>query len=89
MNPPSYRDWVRVTGPTNADGLSRFAEAGDPNGDGALAWPKFMTAGDQRLQFETGTEHVVTSYRSAECALWRTFYASFDPGRPGSGDVTL
>jgi para-nitrobenzyl esterase len=67
---------------------SRFAEIGDPNGDGAVTWPKFTTAGDQRLQFETGTERVVTNYRSTECALWRTLYDSFDPGRPGSGDTT-
>jgi carboxylesterase type B len=65
----------------------RFAKNGDPNGSGALAWPTFNSADDERLQFLTGMERVVTGYRANECALWRTFYDSFDPGRPGSGDV--
>ena len=67
---------------------ARFAKNGDPNGSGALAWPTFNSADDERLQFDTGIERVVTGYRANECALWRTFYDSFDPGRPGSGDVT-
>jgi hypothetical protein len=52
-----------------------------------VTWPPFTTASDQRLEFDTGAETVVTSFRSHECALWRTFYDSFDPGRPGSGNV--
>lgn len=53
---------------------SRFADAGDPNGDDAPAsWPPFSTDDDQRLQLDPGWE-TLKDFRSKECAFWRQYY---------------
>jgi para-nitrobenzyl esterase len=54
---------------------SRFALAGDPNGEGAVAWPRSDAASDQRMDFDV-TSSVIAGFRRAECNLWATVYDS-------------
>jgi para-nitrobenzyl esterase len=48
---------------------SRFARAGDPNGDDALEWPRYDDATDQRINF-AAENSILTSFRREECELW-------------------
>jgi para-nitrobenzyl esterase len=56
---------------------AHFAQTGDPNFGGAPAtWPSFgpdASGNDQRLQLDTGFEHV-ENFRKAECTVWGKFY---------------
>jgi para-nitrobenzyl esterase len=52
---------------------TRFARSGDPNGDGALAWPRYDDATDQRINFNAATS-VVSAFRREQCELWWGFY---------------
>jgi para-nitrobenzyl esterase len=52
---------------------ARFVKTGDPNGDGAPAWPAFDEASDKQMKFDEQSS-VVTGYRRAECDFWRTIY---------------
>lgn len=55
---------------------ARFANTGDPNGEGGPAqWPEFKAEQDKRLQLDTGWS-VLDDFRAKECAFWRTFYAT-------------
>jgi para-nitrobenzyl esterase len=51
----------------------RFAETGDPNGAGALAWPAFDAVNEERMNFDVAPS-VVAQFRSAECDFWATLY---------------
>lgn len=48
---------------------TRFAETGDPNGDGAFAWPAYDSIGDEHLRIDLeiipGTAHL-----AAKCDFW-------------------
>jgi para-nitrobenzyl esterase len=58
---------------------TRFAATGDPNGDGALAWPAFSASSDTRLNFDTQPT-VVSDFRKDVCDFWATLYdAEFTP----------
>jgi para-nitrobenzyl esterase len=48
---------------------ARFAASGDPNGDGATAWPAYATAGDPSLVLEP-KPHVVEGLRAEQCEFW-------------------
>jgi para-nitrobenzyl esterase len=52
---------------------TRFARAGDPNGEGALLWPLYDEATDQRLSFDAELS-VVSGFRRPECELWWEVY---------------
>ncbi len=52
---------------------SRFAGSGDPNGEGALAWPRYDDATDQRINL-TPESSIVSGFRRAQCELWWQFY---------------
>ena len=52
---------------------TRFARSGDPNGEGALAWPLYDDASDQRINF-AAENSVVSGFRRAQCELWWGFY---------------
>lgn len=52
---------------------SRFARSGDPNGEGALAWPPYDDASDQRINF-AAENSIVAGFRRAQCELWWSFY---------------
>jgi len=51
----------------------RHATAGDPNGEGAAAWPKLGSDPVQRLNLDL-EQTVLTDFRSAECAMWEAQY---------------
>lgn len=52
---------------------TRLARDGDPNGEGAVVWPRYDRASDQRLNLDVPIS-VVSGFRSAECAYWRARY---------------
>jgi para-nitrobenzyl esterase len=53
---------------------SRFAGTGDPNGDGALEWPLYDDATDQRINFAPEPS-ILTHFRRDQCELWWRYYA--------------
>ena len=52
---------------------TRFARTGDPNGDGALPWPRYDDATDQRINFDVENS-VLTGFRRTECEYWWRVY---------------
>jgi para-nitrobenzyl esterase len=48
---------------------SRMAAAGDPNGGGALAWPRYDATSDQSLRI-AGTPAVEAGHRAKQCDFW-------------------
>jgi para-nitrobenzyl esterase len=56
---------------------AQLARSGDPNVPGAVAWPRYADATDQRLDFGDGVS-VVTGFRRRECDFWfGTYDAEF------------
>jgi len=51
----------------------RFAASGDPNGDGALTWPRFTPDHDRRLNLNISTS-VVSDFRRSLCEYWLEYY---------------
>jgi para-nitrobenzyl esterase len=47
----------------------RFAATGDPNGDGATAWPRFTAAADEHLLLDAPTSSAA-GVRTSQCDLW-------------------
>ncbi len=59
---------------------TRFARAGDPNGEGAVVWPRYEEASDQRLNLDAEIT-VVSAFRRPECEFWWGVYdAEFAEG---------
>ena len=52
---------------------TRFAKAGDPNGESALDWPAFDSTGDKSMGLDVPVT-VLTGYRRKECDMWATIY---------------
>jgi para-nitrobenzyl esterase len=52
---------------------TRLARDGDPNGDGAVAWPRYEDASDRRLSLDVPIS-VVDGFRRPECEMWWRFY---------------
>jgi para-nitrobenzyl esterase len=48
---------------------TRFARTGDPNGEGALEWPRYDDATDQRINFAPESS-ILSSFRREQCELW-------------------
>ncbi len=48
---------------------TRFAASGEPGGEGALLWPRWLDATDLRLEFDAEIRPV-ERFRRAECELW-------------------
>ncbi len=48
---------------------ARFAATGDPNGDGALAWPEYDASGDLHLELATPVR-AADGVRAAQCDAW-------------------
>ena len=48
---------------------SRFARSGDPNGEGAMVWPAYDDASDQRINFDVKNS-VLSGFRRQQCELW-------------------
>ncbi len=49
----------------------RFARTGDPNGDGAVAWPAYTAANDEDLVIDTPVS-TATGLKKARCDFWDT-----------------
>lgn len=52
---------------------TRLARDGDPSGDGAIVWPRYDDASDQRLNLDVPIS-VASGFRRAECEMWWRFY---------------
>ncbi len=52
---------------------TRLARNGDPNGEAALAWPKYSAAADQRINFDSSI-NIVPNFRRTECEFWWSVY---------------
>jgi para-nitrobenzyl esterase len=52
---------------------TRFADAGDPNGEGALDWPVFDETSPQSMILDVPLA-VQTGFRLVECDFWATVY---------------
>ena len=48
---------------------TRFARSGDPNGDGALTWPRYSDTEDVRINFDVENT-LVDNFRRAQCEVW-------------------
>ncbi len=48
---------------------TRLARDGDPNGEGALEWPVYEDASDERIHLDEPIS-VVAGFRRARCAFW-------------------
>jgi para-nitrobenzyl esterase len=48
---------------------TRLASTGNPNGEGALEWPRYDDASDQRITFDVPLS-VLTGFRRTECEFW-------------------
>lgn len=52
---------------------TRLAYDGDPNGEDAVAWPRYDDTSDQRLNLDVPIT-VATRFRRTECEMWWRFY---------------
>ena len=48
---------------------TRLASNGDPNGEGAVVWPRYEDASDERINFDVPIS-VLTGFRRTECEFW-------------------
>jgi para-nitrobenzyl esterase len=48
---------------------TRFARTGNPNGDGALEWPRYDDGTDRRINFHA-ENGILTGFRREQCELW-------------------
>ncbi len=53
---------------------TRFAKAGDPNGDGAPIWPKYSAATDQNIGLDLPAPMAEANYKKALCDFWDSIY---------------
>ena len=51
---------------------ARFAATGDPNGEGAAAWPRYDTEADEHLHL-TAQPAAGAGWRGTECDFWESF----------------
>jgi para-nitrobenzyl esterase len=51
-----------------------FAKTADPNGSKQLAWPKFSTSSNQRINFNSMGPTIVQNFRADDCAFWQKIY---------------
>jgi para-nitrobenzyl esterase len=73
-----------ITPPTPDDGLigqtirgywTRLARGGNPNGGGAVRWPRYRSASDLRMNLDVEPS-VVSGFRRRECDFWWGVYDS-------------
>jgi para-nitrobenzyl esterase len=67
VDPPSEAD--RLLSEAIQGYWTRLARSGDPNGDGALPWPRYADASDQRINLDAEIS-VVSRFRRTECEFW-------------------
>jgi len=52
---------------------TRMAHAGNPNGEGAVVWPRYEDASDERINFDAQIS-VLPDFRRTECEFWWGLY---------------
>jgi len=52
---------------------TRMAYSGDPNGEGAVVWPRYGDASDERINFDAQIS-VLANFRRTECEFWWGVY---------------
>jgi para-nitrobenzyl esterase len=62
---------------------TQFANKGNPNGGGALRWPRYADASDRRINLDT-TISVVRAFRRHECEFWWGVYDAQFTGAPAA-----
>jgi carboxylesterase type B len=50
-----------------------MAHAGNPNGEGAVVWPRYEDASDERINFDAQIS-VLPDFRRTECEFWWGVY---------------
>ncbi len=70
--PPPTPDDATVGG-TMRGYWTRFARRGNPNGSGALVWPRYRAATDRRINLDVQPS-VLTGFRRPECEFWWSVY---------------
>jgi para-nitrobenzyl esterase len=70
--PPPTPDDATV-GDTMRGYWTRFARRGNPNGSGALTWPRYRAATDRRINLDVQPS-VLTGFRRPECEFWWSVY---------------
>jgi para-nitrobenzyl esterase len=71
LTPPTADDGT--IGETIRSYWTRFARSGNPNGKGALEWPRYKDKTDERLNLDVQTS-VLTGFRRHECEFWWSTY---------------
>jgi len=57
---------------------TRFARSGDPNGGGALEWPRYSNEDDRRINFDVENS-IVTNFRREMCEVfWQNYDDAFE-----------
>lgn len=52
---------------------TRMADNGNPNSEGAVAWPRYQDVSDERINFDTEIS-VLSGFRRTECEFWWSVY---------------
>ena len=73
ITPPTPDD--AMLGQTMRGYWSRFARAGNPNGRGAVRWPRYRDRSDKRLNLDVQPT-LLTGFRRHECEFWWGVYDS-------------
>jgi para-nitrobenzyl esterase len=79
ITPPSADD--ATLGEMMRGYWTRFARSGNPNGKGAVKWPRFKDKSDRRLQLDVEPS-VLTAFRRPECEFWWSVYDARFAGSP-------
>jgi para-nitrobenzyl esterase len=84
ITPPSPED--ATVGQTMRGYWTRFARRGNPNGSGALKWPRYRARTDRRIDLDV-TPSVLTGFRRRECEFWWSVYDAQFTGSPSGAFV--
>jgi para-nitrobenzyl esterase len=84
ITPPTPDD--ATLGETIRGYWTRFARSGNPNGKGALKWPRLKDKTDKRLNLDVEPS-VLTAFRRHECEFWWSVYDAQFTGSPSGAFV--
>jgi len=84
ITPPTADD--AALGATMRGYWTRLARSGNPNGKGALKWPRYKDKTDRRLNLDVQPS-VLTGFRRRECEFWWSTYDAAFNGSPSAAFV--